>query len=53
MKNTLDTARDEGKIEGKLERNIEIATNALKKGLSIKDISEITGLSEEEIKKIE
>jgi predicted transposase/invertase (TIGR01784 family) len=48
LKNSLDTARDEGKIEGK----IEIAAKALKKGLSINDISELTGLSAEEIKKI-
>ena len=49
LKNSLDTAREEGKIEGK----IEIATKALKKGLSVKDIIELTGLSENEIKKIQ
>lgn len=57
LKNSLDTAREEGitegiitgKIEGKIERNIEIAKNALKKGLSRKDICELTGLSEAEI----
>jgi predicted transposase/invertase (TIGR01784 family) len=48
IKNSIDTARDEGKIEGK----IEIATKALKKGLSLKDIIELTGLSEDEIKKL-
>ncbi len=52
LKNSLDTAREEGKIEGKIEREIEIASNALKKGLSIKDISELTGLSEEQIRGI-
>jgi len=45
LKNSLDTARDEGKIEGK----IEVAKQALKKGLSVKDISDLTGLSEKEI----
>lgn len=49
LKNSLDTAREEGKIEGK----IEIASKALKKGLSVKDIIELTGLSENEIKKIQ
>ena len=57
LKNSLDTAREEGitegkiegKIEGIIERNIEIAKNALKKGLSRKDICELTGLSEAEI----
>jgi predicted transposase/invertase (TIGR01784 family) len=48
LKNSLDTAREEGKIEGK----IEMASKALKKGLSIKDIVELTGLSEDEIKKL-
>ena len=48
LKNSLDTARGEGKIEGKLE----IAKRALKKGYSINDITEITGLSEDEIKGI-
>ena len=48
LKNSLDTARGEGKIEGK----IEIAIKALKKGFSINDIIELTGLSEDEIKGI-
>ena len=39
-----------GEIKGKLEVKHEIAKNAFKKGLSIKDISELTGLSESEIK---
>jgi len=69
IKNSIETAKEEGlkegeikgKIEGKIEGlkegeikgKIEIATKALKKGLSIKDISELTGLTETEIKKIE
>ena len=48
LKNSLDTAREEGKIEGK----IEIASKALKKGLSVKDIIDLTGLTEEEIGRI-
>ena len=48
LKNSLDTTREEGKIEGK----IEIAINALKKGLHVKDIIELTGLTEDEIIKI-
>ena len=38
---------------GRNERNIEIAKNMLKKGMEIKDISEITGLSIEEIENID
>lgn len=37
------------KEEGKLESKIEIAKNAFKMGLSIEQIKELTGLSEEEI----
>ncbi len=48
LKNSLDTAREEGKLEGKLE----IAAKALKKGKSLKEIIELTGLSEDEINKL-
>ena len=48
LKNSLDTAREEGKIEGK----IEIALKGLQKGLSISEISELTGLSEDEIERL-
>ena len=39
----------EGKLEGIIEEKIEIALKALKKGIDIGMISELTGLSEEEI----
>ncbi len=45
LKNSLDTARDEGKIEGE----IGVAKKALKKGLSIEDIIDLTGLSREQV----
>ncbi len=48
LKNSLDTAREEGKIEGK----IEIAKNGLKEGYPIEMISKMTGLTEEEIKQL-
>jgi predicted transposase/invertase (TIGR01784 family) len=48
MKNSLDTAKEEGKIEGK----IEIAKNMISKGMEISLISEITGLTEKEIKEL-
>lgn len=44
LKNSLDTARD--------EKAIEIAKNMLKKGFSFSEISELTGLSEIQIKSI-
>ena len=47
-----EEGKEEGKIEGKIEREIEIASKALKKGLSIKDISELTGLTDDQIRRI-
>jgi len=52
IKNSLDTAKEEGKIEGKIERNIEIAKNGLKEGLSLELIMKLTGLTEKEIKEL-
>ena len=40
---------DEARAEGKNERNIEIVKNMLSKNMDIKLISEITGLTEDEI----
>ncbi|MCW5207836.1 PD-(D/E)XK nuclease family transposase [Desulfobulbus sp. US2] len=48
MKNSLDTAFDEGKNE----RDREIVLNGLQQGVDIKMIAQLTGLSEEEIKEI-
>lgn len=57
LKNSLDTAKAEGIAEGEqigLQKGeqlgmYKVALNAKKKGMSITDISELTGLSEEEI----
>jgi predicted transposase/invertase (TIGR01784 family) len=48
LKNSLDTARDEGKIEGK----IEVAKNLLRSGVSLQVIIKSTGLTEKEIKEL-
>ena len=48
IKNSLDTAREEGEIRGK----IKIAKNMLQKEMDLSLIKEITGLSEEEINKL-
>jgi predicted transposase/invertase (TIGR01784 family) len=48
MKNSLDTAKEEGKIEGK----IEVAKNALKESLPVDIIIKLTGLTEEEINEL-
>ncbi|XOF32330.1 MAG: Rpn family recombination-promoting nuclease/putative transposase [Candidatus Electrothrix sp. YB6] len=68
MKNSLDTAfdegrvegkeegrvegKEEGRVEGKNERDREIVLNGLQQGFDIKMIAQLTGLSEEEIKEI-
>jgi predicted transposase/invertase (TIGR01784 family) len=55
LKNSLDTARDEGEAigeaKGKIEKAIEIALKLLEKGMSIEDISDCTGLPQQQIKK--
>ncbi len=45
----FDLGKAEGFDLGKAERNVEIATNLLKSGVSIDIIMESTGLSKEEI----
>ncbi len=48
LKNSLDTAKDEGKIEGK----VEVAKNLLKQDVNIEVIVTATGLTKEEIAKL-
>ncbi len=43
---------EEGVKEGEYERAKKVAKNMLMRGLDIKLISEVTGLSEEEVKRI-
>ena len=72
LKNSLDTAKEEGLIEGRAEGEQiglqkgeqiglqkgeqigmqKVALNAKKMGMPIMDISDLTGLSEEEINRI-
>jgi len=42
----------EGKVEGKLENSIEIAKNMKSAGYTNSDISKMTGLSVNEMKKL-
>ena len=53
LKGVIDTAFDEGRTEGKMEGKMEVARNMKSKGLPIRDISELTGLSENEINKLQ
>ncbi len=52
MKNSLDTAFDEGKEEGEQKKEREIVINGLRQGLDNKIIAALTGLSIEAIEKI-
>lgn len=52
LKNVVDTSFDEGKAEGKEERNIEIARQMKQEGESLEKIIRFTGLSSEEIGKL-
>ena len=56
MKNSVNTARDDGKIEG-IEEGIEkekkeIAIKCLKENIPIETIIKLTGLTKEEIEKL-
>jgi len=50
--NIVDTAREEGEINGEKKKAIEVAKALKSKNMPVKDISEITGLSKEEIEKL-
>ena len=56
LKNSIDTAREEGKIEGKIEGKfegkVEFAETMLKNGEDDPKIALYTGLSDEEIQSI-
>lgn len=52
MASAIRYGQDKGKAEGRNERNIEIAKSMLKENIDINVISKITGLSKDEIEKI-
>ncbi|WP_347487878.1 hypothetical protein ABDB91_11580 [Desulfoscipio sp. XC116] len=49
MEKGIKEGQTKGKIEGKIEGKVEVAKIALKKGLSVNDVAEITGLSMETV----
>jgi hypothetical protein len=53
LKNSLDTAFEEGKEEGEQKKEREIVINGLRQGLEKEMIASLTGLSIEAIEKIE
>ena len=56
IKNSLDTAkaegRAEGRAEGELEKSLEIARNLLSLGIPVSQVLKATGLTQEQINKI-
>ena len=52
IKNSLDTAKEEGREEGREQRNIEIAKKLLAAGMDIDIIINMTDLSKDEIEKL-
>lgn len=52
MASAIRYGQDKGKTEGRNERNIEIAKSMLKENIDINVISKVTGLSKDEIEKI-
>jgi hypothetical protein len=48
LKNSLDTAFEEGKIEGK----IEVIKSGIKSGMDVSTLAKLTGLTEDEINRI-
>ncbi len=52
IKNSLDTAREKGREEGRAERSFEIAHALLAEGVSIEKIMRYTGLTESQIKEL-
>jgi hypothetical protein len=52
LKGVIDTAFDEGKLEGKFERNIEMAKALKDIGISTDIIIKTTGLAKHQIDKL-
>jgi predicted transposase/invertase (TIGR01784 family) len=52
LKNSLDTAREEGREEGSERMAFKIALKALEKGMTVMEVSEITGLSVSQLEKL-
>ena len=48
----IKEGKEEGRKEGRKEANIEIAKKLIKKGMSVEEIADITGLTKEEIEKL-
>ena len=52
LRAAMKQSKKEGREEGREEEKQEVTKKLLKKGMDLKSISEITGMSEEEIKNL-
>ena len=52
LKQGREEGRVEGRVEGREEGHADVAKAMLKRGMDIKTIAELSGLTEEEIKKL-
>ena len=52
IKNVVDSSKEEGRLEGKIEESDENVKNGIQKGYSNEIISDITGRSIEDIQRI-
>lgn len=52
LKNSLDTAFEDGKIEGKIEGLKEIVKNGSRSGIDVGTLAKLTGLTEDEVNQI-
>lgn len=52
MQSNLATEREEGRAEGEQNRNIAFIKNLTRMGFSLEQITEATGLSLEEVKRL-
>ena len=53
IKNSIDTAKEEGRIEGIKEGRADVARSMLRKGMDVHLVSELTGLSTEELEELQ
>jgi len=52
LNNVIAASFDEGEAKGKLEGKLEIALNLLNEKMPVSKVAKLTGLSEEEVKKL-
>ena len=52
LKNSLDTAFEEGKMEGEVSKAIEVIKKGYSEGFSVEMLSKLTGMSVSEVSRV-